>query len=72
VRVIYKSRLSVIPGGCGSPPRSPTSDLGRYSSFLVGEADAGRDSMRLSRCCIEMPTGTGNFSAPATMKEAGR
>ena len=35
-----------------------------------GEADAGRGSTRPCRCCIEMPTGTGNFSVPATGRQA--
>jgi hypothetical protein len=47
-------------------------NVGRGPLLLLprGEADAGRDSTRPCRWCIEMPTGTGNFSVPATGRKA--
>jgi hypothetical protein len=57
--------------GCASLPRWPMSDLGRSFCCRGVAAVVPQDSMRPSRCCIEMPTGTGNFSAPVTGREAG-
>ena len=71
MRVIYRSRLLEILDGCGSPPRWPTSDLGRYTCYLAGGAIASPASTKPSSCCIEMRTEMGNSSVPATVWEAG-
>jgi hypothetical protein len=70
MRVIYKSRLLETLDGCGSAPRWPTSDLGRYTCYPADGAIASRASMKPSSCCIEMQTEMGNSSVPATGREA--
>jgi hypothetical protein len=57
--------------GCGSPPRWPTSGPGRSCCCPGDGENAGVDSMRPSKCCIETGTGTERFSAPATVTETG-
>jgi hypothetical protein len=67
MRSLSVSDLQIeVVGNTRPPPRSPTSDLGRYSCCPGAGANARQDSMRQSSWCIAMSIGMGSFSAPAT------